>query len=112
MVNKLKDYLFLHGILFIYAICALCEKFTSTLPFMSFNFCLFYVIVVGFLGVYALLWQQVLKKIDLNVAFANKAVTVIWGIILGYLVFGDSINFSMIIGGILVILGIIMVVRE
>jgi len=108
MAVKVRDYIFLQASLFVYAICALCEKFTSKLPVMSTKFILGYVFVVALLGVYAILWQQILKRIDLNIAFSNKAVTVIWGFVLGCLVLGETISLKMVVGAILVITGIIL----
>ena len=35
------------------------------------------------LVVYAVGWQQVIKHLPLTTAYANKAVTVVWGILLG-----------------------------
>jgi len=112
MANNIKDYIFLHGILFFYAICILLEKYTSSFDIGSYEFYLFYFIVVIFLGVYAISWQQILKRLDLNIVFVNKAIVVVWGIILGYLVFKETIEISTIVGAIIVILGIIMVVRN
>lgn len=111
-LSKYKNYIFLHGVLFVYVIAAILEKFSGRYEFLSPNFIFFYIIVVGVLGVYALLWQQALKRIDLNVAYANKSVTVIWGIILGALLFFEPINIQTIIGAILVFIGIILVVPK
>lgn len=112
MFIKSKNFAFLHCTLFVYVICALLEKYSSKYIFMSFEFCLFYILVVGLLGVYALLWQQVLKRIDLNMAFANKSITVIWGIILGFLIFNEQITLTTIFGAFFVLIGIMLVVQE
>ncbi|MDL2270867.1 transporter, partial [Methanobrevibacter sp. OttesenSCG-928-I08] len=92
MLNKTNNYIFLHGVLFVYAICALIEKYTAGFNISSPDFYLFCVIVFIFLGIYAILWQQVLKRIDLNIAYANKSITVIWGILFGFLIFGETIT--------------------
>ena len=110
MAVKVKDFLFLLSSLFVYAICALCEIFVSRLPPMSTNFILGYIFVVGLLGVYALLWQQILKRIDLNIAFSIKSVSVIWGFILGFLVLGETISIKMVFGALFVITGIVFLV--
>ena len=107
-----KNYFLLHCVLFVYVIAALLEKFSGRYEFLSHHFIFFYIIVVGVLGVYAFLWQQALKRIDLNVAYANKSVTVIWGIILGVLLFNESLSVTTIIGAIIVFIGIILVVPK
>ena len=42
------------------------------------------------LVVYAFGWQQVIKHLPLTTAYANKAITVVWGILLGFLLFGGE----------------------
>ena len=49
-----------------------------SVPFV-FWFGLVFVIMFG----YALIWQQILKRMPLTVAYANRPVTLIWGIIWG-----------------------------
>ena len=64
------------------------------------------------LGVYAVAWQQILKHFDLSTAFCNKAVTVIWGMVFGAIIFHEKITWNMIIGAVIVIVGVIMVVKS
>lgn len=111
-LSNYKNYLFLHGVLLVYVVCMLLEKYSGRFEFLSPDFILFYIIVVGVLGIYALLWQQALKRIDLNVAYANKSATVVWGIILSVLLFQETITVTTIIGAILVFIGIILVVPK
>jgi len=78
--NKLRTILVLHLLLMIYSLSSLCSKFASQYEFLSFKFCLYYFLVLLFLFMYALGWQQVLKHLDLTTAYANKAITNVWGI--------------------------------
>ena len=39
-----------------------------------FKFILYYGIEMMILGVYAIIWQQLMKKFDISVAYANKAM--------------------------------------
>ena len=108
----IRDYAFLHGMLFLYAAGGLASKTASTKPFLSFEFCLFYGIMLLNLMVYAILWQQVLKKFPLSTAFSNKAITVFWGMLWGNLVFHETITIPMVIGCVLIFCGIILVVQD
>lgn len=76
------------------------------------EFILFYGIVLFDLFLYAIVWQRVLKRIPLVTAYANKGVTVIWGLIWGMLVFKEKITTCNIIGAMVIIVGIYMVVKE
>ena len=62
--------------------------------------------------IYAVLWQQVLKKIPLSVASANKAVTIIWGIIFGKIVFDEKIKWNMVLGALIILAGIFILLTE
>ena len=72
----------------------------------------FYLLSLFMLGVYAIIWQQVLKRLDLSIAFANKGITIIWGILWGVLIFNEKITTGMIIGAIIVIIGIVIMMYD
>ena len=108
MNKKLKTFLFLHLLLMVYSANAILSKLAASKPFLSWPFLLLYAAVVAVLGVYALGWQQVLKRIPLASAYANKAVTVVWGCVWGLLVFKEQITVGKLIGGALVLAGIVL----
>ena len=53
-------------------------------------------------------WQQIIKYVPLTTAFANKAITVIWGIVWGIVFFHETITIKKLIGTLFVITGIII----
>ena len=110
MYEKIKAYLFLHSLFFLYSCYSICSKFAAKMQLFSFEFIIVYFFALLFLGVYALCWQQILKKIPLTVAYANKAVTVIWGMLWGAILFHEQITLNMIIGAVIVVLGVFIVV--
>lgn len=110
-MNKSKAYIELHILLLVYSMGAVCSKFASQSDFMSLNFVLFYSIVLADLAIYAVVWQQILKKLPLVSAYANKAVTVIWGLIWGMVVFKEKLTIWNVIGAVIIIIGIYIVVR-
>ena len=110
--SKFNIIIILHLLLFIYSFSGVCSKFASKEQFLSLKFCLFYVGIIAILGIYALAWQQILKHIPLTTAFCNKAVSILWGIVWGALIFKEQIKVNMIIGAIIVIIGVIIVVKS
>ena len=62
--------------------------------------------------VYALLWQQILKRMDLTTAYANKPVGLVWGMIWGVLLFKETISLKMILGAAVIFVGIFLVVTS
>lgn len=109
--EKGRAYLELHILLLVYSLGAICSKFAGQSSFMSFKFILFYGLVLLDLAIYAIVWQQILKKLPLVSAYANKAVTVIWGLIWGMIVFKENLTIWNVVGAIVIIIGIYIVVR-
>ncbi len=68
--------------------------------------------VMFIMCVYAILWQQVLKRIPLSVASANKSITIIWGILFGKIVFDEKIKLNMILGAAIILTGIFILLTE
>ncbi len=110
--DKLKMYIELHILLFIYSLGAVCSKYAAQSEFLSAEFLFFYGLVLVVLAVYAILWQQILRKLPLVTAYASKAVTVIWGLMWGLILFQETINMWKVIGAVIIVSGIYMVVME
>ena len=91
--------------LFIFSLGGICSKMAGRQEFLSFHFFLFYGLLILILFVYAIIWQQVLKKIPLTVAYACKGIGIFYGILWGVLVFGEELRANMLIGAILVLIG-------
>ncbi len=108
MKGKIKYFILLHLIILLYSLSAICSKAAGTKPFMSMEFILYYGAVIILLGIYAICWQQIIKKLPLTTAFSNKAVTVVWGILFGIIFFAEKISIGKIVGAILVIVGVVL----
>ena len=109
--QKLKSYISLHILLAVYSLVGICSKLAGQNKFSSFWFIFFYGLVILNLGVYAIVWQQIIKKLPLNTAYSNKAITIVWGILWGFVFFREQIKWNMLLGAAIVILGVIVVVR-
>lgn len=105
-----KTYFWLHLLMMFYAIGGIFSKNAANEPFLSTKFFINYMAVLLILMVYAVFWQMILKKIPLTIAMANKSVTVIWGLIYGFLFFGEKITVGNLIGAAVIIAGIVIVV--
>ena len=107
-----KNYFCLQVILFLYSFGAVCSKLASYHPFFSSYYFFYYSLVLFILGVYAIVWQQLLKSIPLVTAYANKAVTISWGLLWGKFIFKESITVCNIMGGLVIIIGICIMVKS
>lgn len=110
--SKIKNFIFLHIILIVYSLGSIISKLASEKNFLSFEFILYYGLVLIIMLLYAILWQQILKRMPLTTAFANKSVTVIWGMIWGALIFNEVIKINMIVGSLIIFLGVYLVVSD
>ena len=90
----------------LYSTGGIISKLAAGQPFLSLPFILLYGCQILILAFYAVGWQQFIKRMPLSVAYANKAVTVIWGCIWGVLIFHEYLTPGKIIGGLLVLCGV------
>ena len=113
-MNKttIKTLIGLHGMLMVYSMSGICSKLAAGESFLSVRFCIYYAVIIALLGVYAIGWQQVIKRIPLTTAFTNKAVTVVWGIVWGWFFFGESITPGKLIGAGMVIAGVVLFAKS
>lgn len=108
--KQFTTYALLHLAIFIFSLSTICAKNAAKYEFLSFDFCLLYAGVILALGIYAIIWQQVLKKIPLTNAFVNKSATLIWSLLWGVAFFGETISLPMITGIFIVFIGVILVI--
>lgn len=98
----------LHAMLAVYAMSSVSAKLASQEKALSFEFCMFYSISLMLLAIYAIGWQQIIKRMSLTAAYANKAVGVIWACIYGFIFFGEKITLGKVISGFLTIAGVVL----
>lgn len=109
---RIVDILLLQAVVMIYSITTVVAKLVSGQPFLSMKFILLYGLEFAVLGVYAICWQQMIKKFELSIAYANKAMTLLWSLLWSVLLFGAKITPAQIIGVVLVILGTVIINSE
>lgn len=101
-------YIVLIGINMLYACVSLFTKYASQQDFMSWNYVLGLIGAVGVMGLYAVLWQQVLKRIELSLAYMFKGTSLIFVMLLACILFGEQITWNNIVGAIIIVSGIVL----
>lgn len=109
---SLKAVLAIQGAVIIYTMGGVCSKMAGGQEFLSPGFILFYGGQILVLAVYALLWQQIIKRVDLSVAYVNRAMAILWSMVWAILFFGEKITLQNVIGVALVLAGTIIVNSE
>ncbi len=107
-MKKARIYLLLHGLLLVFSLAPVFSKLAGQQPFLSPPFLLFYALSVGVLGVYAIAWQQVIKRMPLTTAYANRAVAVVWGMVWGLFIFGETITLLKLLGAAIIVGGVVL----
>ena len=106
--SSMRWMILMHVLFLFYSAGSIFSKLAAGEAFMSLKFVLAYGLVIVILACYAVGWQQVIKHLPLSTAYANKAVTIIWGIIWGALLFHERITPGKLIGAIIVLTGIVL----
>ena len=108
MGSRLKTLFALHLLLMVYSTSGILSKLAAGVDFLSWQFVGLYAGVIALLGLYAIGWQQILRRMPLTSAFSNKAVTIVWGIVWGALFFGESVSLWKVAGAVLIIAGVVL----
>jgi len=114
-VNKMesiKKYALLYIAFLVYSVTTVFAKFAAQNQILSVKFILFLGMEFLALGIYAVLWQQVLKKFSLITAMSSKGIVVIFSLFWAVIIFNESITLTNIIGIILIVLGIWKVSKD
>ena len=104
----MKMFALLQAGIAVYSAGTVCSKMASAQPVLSVPFCAWLFAQVFMLFVYALIWQQAIKTIDLSVAYANKAVGIFWSLLWGVLLFHEGVSPGKIAAVLLVVAGTVL----
>ena len=110
-MKEIKKYIVIQSAVLVYSLSTIPSKLASNESFLSVKFCVYYGLIVFLLGIYAIIWQQILKRTPLTIAYINKATTIIWSMVIGRVVFSEKITFINIIGAFIVLIGIIITIK-
>lgn len=112
-MGKIKDYIFLHLSVMLFSCTSIFSKKAS----IAFNdgglrniwlyvyvFCMFMVCFA-----YAILWQKIIKRFELNIAYANRSVYLVWSQLWAVNIFGEHLTMRNVIGMLIVLVGVVVV---
>ena len=102
---KVKNIVLLQAVIIIYTVSSVMSKQASASGGNLLRFGFFFRMEFVVLGVYAVLWQQMIKRFELSVAYANRSMAVVWSMVWAVLFFHDSITVQNVAGVLLVVAG-------
>lgn len=106
---SVKNILILQAVVVIYTLSSVVAKIATGQELFSFSFFLFYGLEILILGIYAILWQQMIKRFDLSVAYANRAMALLWSAVWAIVLFHDTLALKQVLGIAFVVLGTVIV---
>lgn len=106
---KLKEIVVLQLAVMVYTLSGVAAKNAAMYEPMSWGFLICYGIEIMILGIYAVLWQQLIKRMELSVAYANRSMAILWSMVWASLFFGEIITTKNIIGVVIVLAGTMLI---
>ena len=89
----------------LYTISGIAAKLASNYAFLSTGFVLCYGAEIAVLGIYAIIWQQIIKRVDISIAYANRAMAIFWSMLWAFLLFKEQITVQNLVGVALIFVG-------
>ncbi|HIV34201.1 MAG TPA: EamA-like transporter family protein [Candidatus Blautia intestinigallinarum] len=112
-MGKIKDYILLHLNIMLFSFTSVFSKLASV-QFNKKGIWSIWLYVFLFLMllncfVYALAWQKVIRRFELNVAYANRTVYLIWSQVWAVMIFHENLTARNILGLLIVFVGVMIV---
>lgn len=93
----------------LYTFSGIAGKFAAGYDLLSIPFLMFIGLELFILGCYAIVWQQIIKRFPLSVAYVNRATAIFWSTLWAFMIFGERITWKNIVGVIIIFAGIMVV---
>ena len=107
-----KIFLWLNVVFLLYSLAGVSSKTAMAYGFFSLKFFLFYGLSVFGLGIYAVMWQQILKVLPLTTAYPYKSITIAWGMLWGVAFFGEPFKWNIILSMLVISGGVLVMVSS
>ena len=82
----------------LYTVSGIAAKLASNYEFLSLGFILCYGMEIAVLGVYAIVWQQIIKRVDISIAYANRSTAIFWSMLWASILFQEQITWQNLVG--------------
>ena len=112
MTKPFLSYLLLIGVNLIYASTSIFTKMASQQEALSWPYLWYIAGAICVMGVYAVLWQQIIARMPLSTAYMFKGTSLIFVLLFSALLFGETITMYNLIGSVIIILGIVLFAKS
>lgn len=101
-------YIALIGVNLVYACTSIFTKLASRQDMLSWPYLLCIAGAFAVMGIYALLWQQLIARQPLSTAYMFKGTSLIFVLLFSVLFFGEGITWTNVLGSAIIIAGIVL----
>lgn len=101
-------YLLLYANYLLYSLALVSARFAREFPLRSLPALALYSLAILLLGLFAIFWQQILKKMPLTIAYAHRVITILYGFVFSVILFSEEIGFTMFLGAGIIVCGVIL----
>ena len=112
MKKKIKYYGMLLIANLIYSNVGVLLKIASFQEFLSLRYLLALIGAILLLFLYAILWQQIIRKIELSTAYIFKSTTIVFTMFFAYRIFAEQITLNNILGVLIIMIGVMLYASE
>ena len=107
MKNKIKyiQIIILQAVVCLYTLSSVAAKKASNYSLQDSGFWGWILVEYAILGFYAIIWQQIIKRMELSIAYTNRAVAIFWSMLWAFLLFKEQITFQNLLGIALIFIG-------
>ncbi len=113
---KYKNFMKIQIANIIFSLASVVTKFVSVVwqeqGIFNIKFVSGVALYVVLLGIYAVFWQRIMKKIDLSSAYLCKGMVIFWSLLWAYLLLNENITGLNLIGTILIFVGTTVVMKN
>lgn len=106
---SVKQIILIQMAVVLYTFSGIAGKFAASYDLMSLPFFLCIGLELMMLGCYAIVWQQIIKRFPLSLAYVNRATAIFWSLLWAFLIFGERITWKNIVGIVIIFAGIMVV---
>ena len=96
----------------LYSSTSIFMRYAAIYPFLSLQYIVMLSCSIFVLGVYAIIWQQIIKHVEISVAYMFRGSSLIFTMLYAWMLFGEQITATNIIGAIVIVGGIMLFACE
>lgn len=96
----------------LYSCTSIFMRYAAVYPFLSWQYIVLLCCAIFVLGIYAIIWQQIIKHLEISIAYMFKGSSLIFTMLFAWLLFGEQITYSNVIGAAVIIIGITLFAKS